>query len=406
MPPEVLRAAHQGVALLLLSHLLKPGLYLSLGRCSPSLRLSAEELPTYLGKSMSSQLALVKSKPLDQSALAKGGMPPGMIIRSLADAIQIGKILAASRYFKDATTEQQAIAKILRGWELGIPPVASLENINVIDGRTTLSAHLIAAKINDSGRFRLRIVDHTAQLCVIRFDEKIDGIWEELGVSEFTLEDARLANLLHKKNWQQYPKAMLYARAVAQGARWYCSTTFMGQIYVPEELSEAEVEDVNYAAPVILQSNSEQISDLLNDLGITDASERKAMATQYLGGRRAADLSAEELETVLTAIRQTYVQDDDDLETATETVEAFVVSVDESAEAAEAAPEPLVTPVDELPQDSRAAISAALDAAGIIDVERRQSIVRKQLMTVGRRKVETLTPEELQTVLEGIQTAG
>ena len=91
-----------------------------------------------------------------------------MIIRSLSDAIAIGKILAASRFFKDTTTEQQAVAKILRGWELGIPPVAALENINVIDGKTTLSSHLIAAKINDSGRFRLRIVEHTSEECIIR----------------------------------------------------------------------------------------------------------------------------------------------------------------------------------------------------------------------------------------------
>jgi hypothetical protein len=46
-----------------------------------------------------------------------------------------------------------------------------------------------------------------------------------------------------------------------------------------------------------------------------------------------------------------------------------------------------------------------LDGAGITDVDQRQSIVKKQLLAVRRRKVEMLTPEELATVIEGITAA-
>jgi hypothetical protein len=212
-----------------------------------------------------SNLALVQQSG---GSLAKATVLPGMVITSLQDAITIGKILAASKFFKDATTEAQAVAKILRGWELGIPPVAALENIYVIDGKTSLSAHLIAAKIEDSGRFRQRIIAHTNEVCAIRFDGRTEGSWEEMGISEFTIADAKIAKLVGKNNWQQYPKAMLYSRALAQGARWFCSRVFMGAIYVPEELGMETDESGNVVeeaiAPVIFKSNSEQIGDVLD----------------------------------------------------------------------------------------------------------------------------------------------
>jgi hypothetical protein len=338
------------------------------------------------------------------AAITPMTMPPGMIVNSLADAIQIGKILAASRFFKDATNEQQAVAKILRGWELGIPPVAALENISVIDGRTTLSAHLIAAKVAESSRYRLFIVNHTHEECVVRFEQKVDGNWEYLGVSEFTIDDARRASLLHKKNWQTYPKAMLYARAVVQGARWYCSSVFMGSIYIPEELEATTIEARQVEEIPVMQSNSEQISNLLNQLGVTDSTARKTVATQYLGGRKAADLTPDELEAVLNAIRQAYAQEaaEEDIETV-EAVETIMIDDDGDNEPVETpeAPEPTA---DE-PTDARAAISAALDRAGITDVDQRQATVKKQLLAIRRRKVDTLTPEEVTTVIKGIAAA-
>lgn len=216
--------------------------------------------------------------------IAPTGIPSDRISLSLADAIQTGKILYASGLFK-LENEEQAVAIILRGQELGIPPVASL-----MKGKT--------------------IVATTPQ-----------------------------------------------------------------------------------------KSNAQRISNLLNQLGVTDPTARKAMATQYLGGRRAADYSPHELEGVLTAIRQAYEQE------ATEEAEAIemVTVANNSADAIESgSTQTTVETSDDDPIDTRAAIAASLDGAGITDVDRRQALVKKQLMAVGRRKVESLTPDELKTVIEGI----
>ncbi len=215
-------------------------------------------------------------------AIAPTGIPSDRISLSLADAIQISKILFASGLF-NLENEEQAVVIILRGQELGIPPIASL-----MKGRTIVAT-------------------------------------------------------------------------------------------MPQK------------------SNAQHISDLLNELGIIDPTARKAVATQYLGGRRAADCSPHELEQELTAIRQAYEQ-----ETTAEAIETVPVA-NNGVDAIEAgATQTTVETSDDEPTDARAAIAASLDEAGITDTDRRQAIVKKQLLAVRRRKVESLTADELEKVIQGI----
>ena len=209
----------------------------------------------------------------------------------LADIIQIGKILFTSGLFKDLANEEQAIARILRGQELGIPPVASLSDENTI---------------------------------------------------------------------------------------------------LPPK-----------------PSNAQQISNLLNELGVTSIKDRRAVAVNHLGGRKAADLSTDELEDVLSAIREAYAPRQEE---ATE-VETVIVGDDDNGETEPVQrQEPVAAPVtaetsDDDEPNARAAISAALDGAGINNAEERQRLVKQQLMAIRRRKVETLTPEEVSTVIKGIAAA-
>jgi hypothetical protein len=61
-----------------------------------------------------------------------------------------------------------------------------------------------------------------------------------LGVSTFTVEDASRAGLLQQRGagaWDKYLRNMLLARALTNGARWYCPGVFGGAVYDPEELN-------------------------------------------------------------------------------------------------------------------------------------------------------------------------
>lgn len=145
----------------------------------------------------------------------------------------LGKVLAASGYFKDVRQEAQAIVKVLYGAELGIGPISSMMGVHIIDGKPAYSANIMAAAVKKSGRYTYRIRTHTDQECNIEFFEGQDS----LGVSTFTMADAQRAGLSGKPIWKNYPKNMLFNRAMANGFRFHCPDLTGGApAYTPEEL--------------------------------------------------------------------------------------------------------------------------------------------------------------------------
>lgn len=156
---------------------------------------------------------------------------------TVADLQRMGGLLAASGYFKDARDMAQAAVKIQAGAELGIPPVAAMSSIYIVEGKPTLSAVLMGALVKRSGRYNYRVTEHTDTKCVIAFFEDK----EQIGVSSFSLDDAKSAGVTRNPVWNKYPRNMLFARAMSNGCRWYCPDVFGGPIYTPEELGEQKV---------------------------------------------------------------------------------------------------------------------------------------------------------------------
>lgn len=147
----------------------------------------------------------------------------------------LGRILAQSGFFADAKDAGQAIVKVLAGRELGFGPIASMTGVYIVKGRVSLSANLLAAAIKRSGRYDYRVITNTAQAVEIVFYEVFGGKREEIGRSSFTAEDAKKAGL-GGDNWNKYPRNMLFARAISNGAKWYCPDVFGGPVYTPDEL--------------------------------------------------------------------------------------------------------------------------------------------------------------------------
>lgn len=166
---------------------------------------------------------------MSQALIRQGGAPLFQEVQS------IGKAFAASGYFTDAKSEAQAIVKIMAGAEMGFSPFASMSGIHIIQGKPTVSAQLMAAKIKGSQKYDFRVAKGhpTEKECTITFFEKIDGKWEEIGVSTFTREDAQKAGT---QNLNKFARNMLYARALSNGCKWYCPDVFSSPIYTPEEM--------------------------------------------------------------------------------------------------------------------------------------------------------------------------
>lgn len=155
---------------------------------------------------------------------------------NLQDTLSLGKVLTESKFFQDTTQVAQAAVKVLAGQEMGIGPVAAMTGINIIQGRVSLGANLMASLVKRSGRYDYRVKRLDTSGCVIEFYQG----GQSIGVSEFTAEDARKAGT---KNMDRFPRNMLFARAMSNGVRWYCPDITGGPAYTPEELGMNVNED-------------------------------------------------------------------------------------------------------------------------------------------------------------------
>jgi hypothetical protein len=185
------------------------------------------------------------------------------------DPLGLAHHFANSGFFKDACDVSKAVVKVVFGEELGIGPGASMQGVHIIEGKPSLSANLLGTLVKRSGRYdyRPQKVDD-AEAAVAFFENG-----EEVGVSTFTLEQAKAAGLVRAKSgWERFPQAMLFARALSQGVRWYCPDVTAGSpAYTPEELGaevdqsgepvyvESEVEVSEAATPTL---GSEKITQL------------------------------------------------------------------------------------------------------------------------------------------------
>jgi hypothetical protein len=152
-----------------------------------------------------------------------------------------------SGLFPNVKSPEQAFVLILAGQEMGVGPMEAVSGITLIQGKPTMSANLLAALVKRHPRYDYRVADHSDTTCRIEFLQ--DG--EVSGVSEFTLEDARKAGLGGNQTWKKYTAALLFARALTQGVRWYAPDVTSSAAYTPEELGgDAEPEPVAEPQPL------------------------------------------------------------------------------------------------------------------------------------------------------------
>lgn len=212
---------------------------------------------------------------MEATAIAK--RDPSQIANptSLPDMQRLGDIFVKSGFFSDTRDAAQAIVKVMAGHELGFPPIASMTGVYIVKGKVSLSANLIAAAIKRSGKYNFRVRHLDNDACEIEFMEMVAGKWESIGLSSLSMTEAMAANLhkdwskdkqqwVDKPTWKNFPRNMLYARTMSNGAKWFCPDIFGGPVYTPEELGATvdgetgEVIDVPAQKPALIASESRQ----------------------------------------------------------------------------------------------------------------------------------------------------
>jgi hypothetical protein len=172
----------------------------------------------------------------------------------------IAVTLAKSGVFKGAKTKEEAMAKILQGRELGLPPVYSIQRLHYINNSPAIDGQGMLALIRRSGDVEYTIKEGEG-FATCRMRRKGDENWTEV---TWTREDAKRAGLLNKDNWKNYEKQMLRWRPIADCSR-LVAPDVIGGLYLFDELgvstdAQGMVEGKDYeildASPLEVEKNN------------------------------------------------------------------------------------------------------------------------------------------------------
>ena len=169
-----------------------------------------------------------------------GGRPTGEM-EAVEVAFRIGEAAAQAGIYKSKNAAELAL-RVKYGMEMGLGPATALQSVAVINGSPSLTAGAIASRIGGHPDYDYEVTEHTEDRCTIVVYRRKRGEWRECPPSTFTMEDAAKAGLLKAGPWKQYPRNMLYARALTNAARWHAAEVFGGSVYTPDELG-ADVDE-------------------------------------------------------------------------------------------------------------------------------------------------------------------
>lgn len=161
-------------------------------------------------------------------------------IELLAPAAQLAEQIARTDFVPAGLRGNPAAitAAILYGDEIGLSPMQSLSKVHVVDGRPALAAEAQRALVLAAGHEMWLVEANTTR---VTWSGRRKGAPADAVTSiTWTMDDARRAGLDGRKNWRNYPRAMLSARSSAD----LCRALFpdvIGGLMAKEELDDGVV---------------------------------------------------------------------------------------------------------------------------------------------------------------------
>lgn len=177
--------------------------------------------------------------PHDAQGLTEQGLVPS---RNYAQAVELGKVLAASGYYADARDPAKAAVKVMIGMDMGVSPTAALSAIHIIESEGRLvplvEGKLLAGIIKARPGYDYEVVEYSIEKVTLRFLRGGHPLEPDI---TWTAEDTQRAQLGGKRNHQRYPRQMNFWRAIAEGVRMHFPEIIGGQpIYAQEEFGDGD----------------------------------------------------------------------------------------------------------------------------------------------------------------------
>lgn len=195
-----------------------------------------------------------------------------MDCQTLENAIRVSEIIASSSFCPTSMKGKpgDVLVCLQFGQELGLKPMASIQNIAVINGRPSIWGDAMLAVCQQSSDFEYIKEDFDVETMTAYCTVKRKGHPEH--TVDFSKQKAIKANLWGKVGpWSQYQERMLQMRARGFGLRDKFAKELRG-IIIKEEAEDYPTERINYSkvenekkVEGVTIENEAQDNDLIND---------------------------------------------------------------------------------------------------------------------------------------------
>lgn len=157
---------------------------------------------------------------------------------TMAEQMQFSQIVTEGDLVPQAYRSKpaNALVAIGLGQAMGLTPAESLYRIDVIQGKPTASAELIASNVRKAGH-KLRVEVDEANTSVRATIWRADDPEYPHSVVR-DMAWAKQMGLANKDNYKKQPTTMLQWRAISAVARLACSEALYGVTYTPDEVSD------------------------------------------------------------------------------------------------------------------------------------------------------------------------
>ncbi len=185
---------------------------------------------------------------------------------NVGDALKLASILITAKALPSGFNSPEKVAvAIMYGRELGLGAVASMNNMHMVEGRTTLGIHALAALAEKAGLAWQVIVEYgklpNSELngSMIRFYKLWNGTVITNDIT-FSDKEAEAQGLLKKPTWLKMRKIMFRTRCLAIGCRFCAPAALLGVMTDTEIMDskgiEYEVDDEGNVTSIKNTKNS------------------------------------------------------------------------------------------------------------------------------------------------------
>jgi hypothetical protein len=182
----------------------------------------------------------------------------------------------------DGADARTLLPRVALGLAVGADPASGASNITISKSKAVFSAAFQAALLVRRGVVRYDIVSASEECVELAWFR--DG--RKVGVSRFTIAEAKRANLTNKSVWQHYPEDLLFARALTRGIRRFAPETLAGfPAYTAEEMgADVPVQvEAPAAAPALPdRRDAAAVGAAVQDLVVELPANQRATEAQLL----------------------------------------------------------------------------------------------------------------------------